>query len=443
MMLPENPDPRPVARLARQLLAAAEACPALISRSENSIRMTKAHAGGSFPAIALLSDPAFDFRQYLQDLVSRVEPVRVEPDLDPQGLEEVPACAEDPYGEAVLDHGFGVVPPRSWPGWAAGMAALAVHLVAVAALLGVYGYNTAVPGPDVAAVVRTHMPGTERIAAISPPPTFPAGLAKRTTAPDSSGDNAASPEAVPRAWTPAPVTGTTPSLPPAASPSHVLPNTVQQADMSEQEPPRPALPDRRARGWDARGSDQRDNVTTALTRAPLTKLEAQIAHNTSDVAVPALKRAKLQSQIDNSPNKLAEATRRRAELPERVAQTESPIVAPYHATPTSAHQVLRRWRYRELPAMLPRTATRESPPSPKQQLLSARKALADNDSLEARGLLEAAQTSIVFSARNASPERASIATRQITDALSMLNSGDTVSAQTYLDRAITTMQPAS
>jgi len=356
--------------------------------------MTKAGAAESFRTKASQSDPAFDVRQYLDELASKFGHFGAAPDLDLQAVKEVPEGVEDPSGEAAPDWGVSMVPPQRWPSRGAVTAALAVHLVAVAALLGLYRYDTAFPGPEIPAAVRTHM-----TASVSPP--------------------------------------------------RLLPKTVQQLGMSAQGPARSALlaapslpPDRSTRGWSASGSAQGSEATTALTMAPPTRLGAQIARSTSDVAVPAMK-DELQSHIDKLlPTETAEATRRPAELHERVAQTETPIVAPYHATPTSTHQALRHLPSRGLPAIPRRTATRE-PQSPKQQLLLARKALADNNSPEARGLLEAAQTLIVFSPQSVSLERANIAARQITDALSMLNSGDAVNARTYLDRAITTMQPTS
>jgi hypothetical protein len=66
---PEDPARKRVIHLTRRLLAEAQACPALVRRAENSSTGTKAPPRGSFPAMALLSDPALDIRQYLEDLV--------------------------------------------------------------------------------------------------------------------------------------------------------------------------------------------------------------------------------------------------------------------------------------------------------------------------------------------------------------------------------------
>lgn len=55
--------------MAENLLAEAEACPALIARSD-PVAVALEPPFGQFPALALLSDPALDVRPYLEDLVS-------------------------------------------------------------------------------------------------------------------------------------------------------------------------------------------------------------------------------------------------------------------------------------------------------------------------------------------------------------------------------------
>ena len=60
----------PVEQLARRLLAAAEATPALIGRAKTAPAVANPRVAESFAAMALLSDPALDVRQYLEDLVT-------------------------------------------------------------------------------------------------------------------------------------------------------------------------------------------------------------------------------------------------------------------------------------------------------------------------------------------------------------------------------------
>lgn len=52
------------------MLAEAEACPALVGRAKTAPVVANARVAELFAAMALLSDPALDVRQYLEDLVS-------------------------------------------------------------------------------------------------------------------------------------------------------------------------------------------------------------------------------------------------------------------------------------------------------------------------------------------------------------------------------------
>ncbi len=56
--------------MARRMLAEAAVRPALISRANAPARLAPKRVAEPFPAMALLSDPALDIRQYLEDLVS-------------------------------------------------------------------------------------------------------------------------------------------------------------------------------------------------------------------------------------------------------------------------------------------------------------------------------------------------------------------------------------
>jgi hypothetical protein len=60
----------PVEQLARRLLAAAEASPALIGRTRTAPAVANPRVAESFATMALLSDPALDVRQYLENLVT-------------------------------------------------------------------------------------------------------------------------------------------------------------------------------------------------------------------------------------------------------------------------------------------------------------------------------------------------------------------------------------
>ena len=60
----------PVEQLAWRLLTEAEASPALIGRAKTAPAVADPRVAESFAAMALLSDPALDVRQYFEDLVT-------------------------------------------------------------------------------------------------------------------------------------------------------------------------------------------------------------------------------------------------------------------------------------------------------------------------------------------------------------------------------------
>ncbi len=334
---------------------------------------------------------------------STVEPACAEPDLAQQAVEEIAARPEGQFAPAVLDWLSGP-PPSRWGGWVAATAAVALYLVSAAGLLtwGVLRqmHNTAPPASDVSAVVRMNVPPpasakTEQIAATVPPPTASPLM---TNGAAQTIQDAAGPLAEPQAQAPAAAIGTMPN--PLSGASRIFATTPQQTGAPASQQPGPALsevvlslpPDRSMARRNVSGADQSE-PTNALALAQLSELDANIARRARPVA--------------------------------------------RHGTPATAHQALRPVPYHEPPTMPPRMNLREAP-SAQQQLLAARQALAEHKSPEARYLLEAAQTSIVFAPGNISSTRV---TAQIADALSVLNSGDAASALMYLDRAITAIRP--
>ena len=77
------------------------------------------------------------------------------------------------------------------------------------------------------------------------------------------------------------------------------------------------------------------------------------------------------------------------------------------------------------------------------QLLSADQALHGNDPVGARGLLEAAETAVVFAPSSADSRGNSFAAAQITQALRMLETGDRAGAMQCVARALAALRPAS
>ena len=68
--MPEDSAQNPVQRLAWRLLAEADSKPGLIHRSANFSEAVAKRSTRSFPAMALLSDPSLDIRQYLENLAT-------------------------------------------------------------------------------------------------------------------------------------------------------------------------------------------------------------------------------------------------------------------------------------------------------------------------------------------------------------------------------------
>ena len=92
---------------------------------------------------------------------------------------------------------------------------------------------------------------------------------------------------------------------------------------------------------------------------------------------------------------------------------------------------------------LPEARSPARAPPAVTQLVSAGRALQSNDADGARGLLEAAETSVVFAPAAAGSRGNSIAAVQITAALRMVAAGDPARAMQYVARALTALRPAS
>lgn len=202
-------------------------------------------------------------------------------------------------------------------------------------------------------------------------------------------------------------------------------------------PPEPVwsenAPSASARGatsaGDASVADQRDASAGIPEHSTL---DARSERRTQDASTTVPEWHRAQSQTKELSDRFAQTT-----LHVAMAQTAQ---RPNREVPAAGHQALE-------PTRVPRVAFTRRPTVvhmslPVQQLLSARRALVENHSSVARGLLEAAQTTIVFEA-DVAPERSGAAAGQIADALSLLNAGSTVGALPHLNRAIIAIQPTS
>lgn len=83
----------------------------------------------------------------------------------------------------------------------------------------------------------------------------------------------------------------------------------------------------------------------------------------------------------------------------------------------------------------------QRPPSIEDQLMSARTALGNNNLSLARGLLESAETAIVFQPSEHQQTGTSAAAARITEALRELNAGNQDQAMRYLGQALATVRP--
>jgi hypothetical protein len=93
-------------------------------------------------------------------------------------------------------------------------------------------------------------------------------------------------------------------------------------------------------------------------------------------------------------------------------------------------------RQQRLPEQYSAHRSTEEPASVRQQLRSAQAALAEGNPELARGLLESAETAMVFEASGSQQPHTASATAQITQALRGLNSGDRAVALQYVGRAL-------
>ena len=91
---------------------------------------------------------------------------------------------------------------------------------------------------------------------------------------------------------------------------------------------------------------------------------------------------------------------------------------------------------------LPPANVREKASVP-QQLVLARAALINRNQYAARGLMEEAQTSIVFEPANTGVHLSTVAVSQLTEALVMLSNGNEAGALQCLNQAIAAIRPMS
>lgn len=351
---------------------------------------------------------------------STVEPACAEPDVARCDISVIHTSGNDTSAKAVVDW-ISEPPAHLRLRRVAAMALMAAVYIAPTATVLTWsvsrqGHRTALPLFDALQVLQKDVSslapgGTDRLTAVAPAVAGPAPLMVGT------------------GQEPGTAIAVMPNIPSPAPPSQVLPARAQQGDL-------PAAS--RSQALLAAGIDL-GRAKTAM--AQLNSLDARIARRTRELAALTAERDGLQAQLSDLSNEIMEATRRLSAVRERAMQAENARSARQHTAPVIARQVPHPAPYREPPSVPPRTSTSEAL-SAMEQLLLARQALVANHSRAARGLLEAAQTSIVFAPASAPSARAGVAAAQITEALSMLDSGNAARALPSLNRAITAIHPA-
>jgi hypothetical protein len=122
---------------------------------------------------------------------------------------------------------------------------------------------------------------------------------------------------------------------------------------------------------------------------------------------------------------------------EHAHESKSAHAAP-RALPKTVHTST-AWQQR-LPRQYSAHNSTEEPAPVRQQLRSAQAALAEGNPELARGLLESAETAMVFEPSGSRQSHTASATAQITQALRGLNSGDRAVALQYVGRALATVE---
>jgi hypothetical protein len=219
---------------------------------------------------------------------------------------------------------------------------------------------------------------------------------------------------------------------PAAIASH-----VQSYDVVLAEAPAPnAAPNATPR------TEQASAAATASAQARLSDLQAKFAAKARYLAQLSAGQHDLQSQVNELSSQAAGAAQHLDELRARIAQTETLVVAQRHRMPSTERADSGAAPGRKPAQDLPPANVREKASIP-QQLVLARAALINRNQYAARGLMEEAQTSIVFEPANTGARLSTVAVSQLTEALVMLSNGNEAGALQCLNHAIAAMRPMS
>ncbi len=189
-------------------------------------------------------------------------------------------------------------------------------------------------------------------------------------------------------------------------------------------------------------ADQASATATAAAQARLTDLQAEFAAKARNLAQLSADRHSLQSQVNELSSQAAGAGQHLDEVRTRIAQTETPMVAQRHRMPSADRADNGAAAGRRPAPDMPPANVRERASVP-QQLVLARAALINKNPYAARGLMEEAQTLIVFQPANTRARLSTVAASQLTEALVMLGNGNDAAALQRLNQAIAAIRPMS
>jgi hypothetical protein len=189
-------------------------------------------------------------------------------------------------------------------------------------------------------------------------------------------------------------------------------------------------------------ADQASAAAMATAQAKLSDLQTEFAAKTRYLAQLSADQHNLQSQVNELSGQAAGAGRHLDELRTRTAQTETQTVAQRHRMPSADRADSGAAPSRKPAPDVPPANVREKSSVP-QQLVLARAALINKNQYAARGLMEQAQTLIVFQPANTRARLSTVAASQLTEALVMLGNGNDAAALQCLNQAIAAIRPMS
>jgi hypothetical protein len=187
-------------------------------------------------------------------------------------------------------------------------------------------------------------------------------------------------------------------------------------------------------------TDQASAAALASAQVKLADLQAKFAAKARSLAQLSADQHDLQSQVNELSSHAAGAAEQLNELNARIAHAETLAVAQRHRMPATDRADNAAAPARKPAQDVPPAGVGVKPSVPRQLVL-ARAALINKNQYAARGLMEEAQTLIVFQPATTTARLSTVAASQLTEALVMLGNGNDAGALQCLDQAIAAIRP--